>query len=383
MKGKSILLWVITISIPIILTGCFQGENATEESDSPPENNIGMDDNGNVDEEANANENNDEEENQMDGDEGNDEDDMDANNEMEEDQSGKDDNEEKVDRELYLIDGDGMVASQTLELPETEKVAKQAMEYLVKGGPVSSMLPNGFEAVLPEGTEILGVNEDDGTMVVDVSSEFEDYEAENERKILEAMTYTLTQFDGVDQMELWINGYPQDKMPVDGTPVDEGYSRANGINLSEADTVDLMDSMPVTLYYPASYNDNQYTVPITQHVDVEDDDVYTSVVQALIDGPGYSADVNHVFNNGTELATSPSLDDGTLDLEFTDDILEDVDESKISDEVMKSLVFSLTDDDTVEDVNVHVEDVETLYNDDGEAYDEPVSKDTFVPSEKI
>src|SRR5699024_402390 len=65
---------------------------------------------------------------------------------------------ETVKRELYLIDADGMVAPQTVELPKSEQVATQAMEYLVKGGPVTDILPNGFEAVLPQGTEILGLN---------------------------------------------------------------------------------------------------------------------------------------------------------------------------------------------------------------------------------
>ena len=51
-----------------------------------------------------------------------------------------------------------MVVPQTFELPKTESAAKQALEYIVKDGPVSEILPNGFQAVLPAGTEIIGVN---------------------------------------------------------------------------------------------------------------------------------------------------------------------------------------------------------------------------------
>src|SRR5699024_6961052 len=292
--------------------------------------------------------------------------------------------DETVKRELYLIDADGMVASQTLELPKSEEVATQAMEYLVKGGPVTEILPNGFEAVLPEGTEILGLNsEDDGTMIVDVSTEFENYVADDELKILQAMTYTLTQFDNVDRIALWINGYPQDTMPVDGTPIQEGYSRANGINFTNSDSADMIDSMPVTLFYPATYNDNEYTVPITQHISVEDNDVYSAMVQALIDGPGFGTELSHVFNNGTMLTHSPSLNDGTLELEFSEDILKDADKATIADEVMKSLVLSLTEDESVEALNISVENVDTLYDENGESYDEPVTKETFVPSEKL
>jgi len=370
MKRRNALLWVIMICIPIILAGCFKGEQSMEETDPPPESENEMDGNGNTNEATTVEES--EETNSDDG------------ADLQGEESDEDSLGETVKRELYLIDADGMVAPQTVELPKSEQVATQAMEYLVKGGPVTDILPNGFEAVLPQGTEILGLNaEDDGTMVVDVSTEFENYEADYELKILQAMTYTLTQFDDVDRIALWINGYPQDTMPVDGTPIQEGYSRANGINLTHSDTIDMIDSMPVTLYFPATYNDNHYTVPVTQHISVKDDDVYSAMVQALIDGPGIGTELTHVFNNGTMLASSPSLNDGTLELEFTKDILKDSDEATISDEVMKSLVLSLTEDEAVDSLNISVEDIETLYNESGESYDEPVTKDTFVPSEKL
>src|SRR5699024_4244775 len=132
--------------------------------------------------------------------------------------------------------------------------------------PVTSVLPNGFEGVIPEDTEILGLDlEDDGTMIVDVSTEFENYEPEDELKILQAMTYTLTQFDKVDRIGLWINGYPQDAMPVDGTPIKEGYSRANGINLANFDTIDLIDIKSVTLFFLVRYCYNYYYVALIQY----------------------------------------------------------------------------------------------------------------------
>src|SRR5699024_2021693 len=143
------------------------------------------------------------------------------------------DSEEMVERQLFLIDANGEVAPQKVEMPKDDSmaVAEQSLEYLVKDGPVQNVLPNGFQAVIPSGTEISSVDlKDDGTLTVDVSKEFEDYDAKEELNILEAMTFTVTQFDSVDKMKLEINGHPQDEMPVNGTPISDGYSRANGIN---------------------------------------------------------------------------------------------------------------------------------------------------------
>ena len=68
--------------------------------------------------------------------------------------------------ELYLIDKNGYVVPQTLELPKSEGVAKQALEYLVKDGPVTEILPNGFRAVIPTDTQ-MSVKIDEGVAVVD------------------------------------------------------------------------------------------------------------------------------------------------------------------------------------------------------------------------
>src|SRR5699024_7099378 len=124
------------ICIHIILAGRFEGEQSMEETDPPPGNVKAMDEEGNmgdvpVDEEG----------------EGNlEESDLNEDKETQGDDSSDKSTDETVKRELYLIDADGMVASQTLELPKSEEVATQAMEYLVKGGPVTEILPNGFEA---------------------------------------------------------------------------------------------------------------------------------------------------------------------------------------------------------------------------------------------
>lgn len=96
----------------------------------------------------------------------------------EEKQTAKEGKEEKqadtVMRELYLIDKNGYVVSQSIPLPKNEGSAKQTLEYLVDGGPISNLMPNGFRAVLPADTSV-SVDIKDGTAVVDFSNEFKNY----------------------------------------------------------------------------------------------------------------------------------------------------------------------------------------------------------------
>src|SRR5690625_8015807 len=109
------------------------------------------------------------------------------------------------------------------------------------------------------------------------------------------MTYTLTQFENVDKLQLRINGHTQEEMPVNGTPIKEGYTRANGINLKESDTLDLVDSQGVTMYYPAEHNENRYYVAVTQHINSGDQAMCSAIVQSLLNGACYNTMLTKIF----------------------------------------------------------------------------------------
>ncbi|MBM7541833.1 GerMN domain-containing protein [Amphibacillus cookii] len=303
--------------------------------------------------------------------------------ELVEDDQTEGEEQETVARQLFLISEEGIVVPQTIEIPKADsnEVATQVLEYLVKDGPVSQLLPNGFEAVLPVGTEILGLNlQEDGTMIVDLSNEFKEYEASKEQQIIQAMTYTLTQFDNVDKVKLWINGFELTEMPVNGTPIMNGYSRANGINLIESEAIDLLNSEAVTVYYPTQLGPNFHYVPVTQHIEIDSDNRYQSIVQALLDGPSYQSNFLHVFNPNVEILDIEELEDGILSIEFTEEILADVNEAYIADEVIETLVLTLTDQPDVSALSISVADIEQVFNEHGVPYIEPVTRDTFVPT---
>lgn len=358
-KYKRLLIMSVIALLTLVLVGCFKGEQTLEEID-PPKEAEAVD---SLDKVAEENKSEDTEVNEG------------------------EQVAETVARQLYLLDVNGMIVAQTVELPllDSKAVATQVLEHLVKNGPVTPILPNGFQAVLPEGTEVLGLDlQEDGTLIVDVSKEFENYEAQDELKILESMTFTLTQFENVDKIKLRINGYPQNEMPVNGTPISEGYSRVNGINLIKTDTIDLLNSQAVTMYYPSEYNDNRYYIPITQHVELgQEGDMYRSMIEALINGPGYQHNVTHVFNDYTSLVNDPEFNNGNLTLVFNENILKDVEKAMISDEVMETLVRTFTEQDHVKSVEVKVEDVEQLINENGVPYEEPVTGKVFMNTDQL
>src|SRR5690606_25000512 len=136
-------------------------------------------------------------------------------------------------------------------------------------------------------------------------------------------------------------------------------------------------------YFPTEHDDNQYFVPVTQYLEVKDGDVHQAIVDALIEGPAYDTNLMHVFNDQTMLLNNPKLNSGVLELEFNQDILKDMENGVIADEVMETLVRTLTEQESIEAVNIKVENVEQIANESGEVYSEPVTRDSLTPSEKL
>ncbi|WP_102345354.1 GerMN domain-containing protein [Bacillus sp. Marseille-P3661] len=295
--------------------------------------------------------------------------------------SSVDEQEEATDvvtRELYLLDKNGYVVPQTITLPKTQEVAKQAIEYLVDGGPITELLPNGFKAVLPAGTMVNGVNLVDGTLVVDFSEEFKNYQPEDELKILQAITYTLTQFETVDKVKIQINGYDQDTMPVNGTPINEGTSRANGINFDNGEIVDVVNSKAVTLYFLSQNGDDYYYVPVTRRVNKNETNNIVATVNELIKGPNYSSNLFSALHDGIELLEEPKYENGVVTLNFNESLLGSLQGTALSQDLLNSLVLSLTAQEGVESVALQVNGEEKLVNELGETIAAPVSRPETV-----
>ncbi|WP_130860105.1 GerMN domain-containing protein [Gracilibacillus phocaeensis] len=375
---KSVGLVLLSI---VLLAGCnvFEGEQTLDQIDAPPEDAKVTDDIENVGETDEAGEDLDESEGAEEGTE--EETDAEADDETEgEEASGT------LSHVLYLIDQNGLVVPQEMELPApaSKEVAKQVLQYLVQDGPVTAMLPSGFQAVLPAGTEIIDLNlEEDGTMVVNVSEEFANYQAEDEDKIIESMTHTLTEFKNVDRVKLWINGEEQQTMPVNGTPLTQGYSRDEGINVHQATGIDLMESEAATLYFPMQGDEMVYFVPVTQHIEMDQDQTEQSIVQALMEGPAFDLPLENYINHGSELTAAPTLDDGTLSLTFNENILSNSEKGVIADEVLQSIVLTLTEQEGVQAVQVSVEDHQEVINEEGQPYTEPVTREMVTPAKSI
>jgi germination protein M len=286
--------------------------------------------------------------------------------------------EDASQRQVYLIDDNGMVVPQVLQLPKSNEPAKQVVEYMIQDGKVSNLLPNGMKAVLPAGTEVLGVNIDQGTATVNFSEEFKNYAPEDELRIAESLTYTLTQFDNVNNVKIQVSGVDQKVMPVNGTPIGDGLTRENGINIEMNGVVDVTNTDTVTVYFISQNEENEmYYVPVTRKVPATDNPVGATVAQ-LINGPSIQSGLVSEFLNTVELVSAPVLEDGVVTLNFNEAILGQNQNTAISEAVLNSLVLSLTEIDGIDKVALKVNGKSEVLDESGKMITKPVSRPTNV-----
>lgn len=281
---------------------------------------------------------------------------------------------------LYFEDANGFVAPLTMNIPEDEGVAKQALRYMVENGPVETLLPKGFQALLPEGTEILGMDIRDKLAIVDFSEEFGNYAAEDERKIMEAVTYALTSFPTVERVQLWIEGRQLTEMPVSGTPLDEAMTRAIGINLERGEGVNLAQSTPVTLYFQGETEDEmKYFVPVTRMINFTEN-VAEASLKELIKGPSSSSQLTSALQPDIQVLAVKEKE-GLVTVNFNEGV--QAEGNAVATDILQSVVFSLTDTVGAKEVQFMVNGNSNIYGTDNQSYAFPVSRPSEINPFKL
>ncbi|MFC7393720.1 GerMN domain-containing protein [Scopulibacillus cellulosilyticus] len=278
-----------------------------------------------------------------------------------------------VSRQLYLLDANGRVTPQVVNLPKRNDVAKQVLEYLIQDGPVSNILPNGFQAVIPAGTTINSTKvEKNGTFVADFSKDFLDYKANEEKSILQAITWTLTQFNNIKRVQIKIDGKVEKVMPVGKTVIGKGLSRADGINTEIGDVVDVAASDSATIYYLSEHEGHIYYVPVTTRIEPGKNKI-TSAVNALIDGPEGKG-LMSPFGSDVELKGKPVIENGVVTLDFNSSLFTDKNKKTVDSDAINCLALTLTSQKGINKVKIEVNGSSKVMKESGQKITKPVTR---------
>lgn len=181
----------------------------------------------------------------------------------------------------YFQDENGYVVPVNLNIPSEEGIAKATLNTMVVGSPYElELAQSGIHGVLPEGTAIIGMSIDDGLCTVDFTRNILNTQSyEDEERMMTALTYTLTEFDTIKQVQIQVGGQSLDTLSK-GYGVDTAFNRQN-INLfGDADGNNYM-----VYFKTAETETDGYFVPVTFTADSVDNPVHVVLTELFNGAP--------------------------------------------------------------------------------------------------
>lgn len=116
---------------------------------------------------------------------------------------------------VYFLDGEQLVVGGRTAL--TEAVASEAIRELLDGPAEGFEQDLGWMSAIPDGTTLNGINVEDGTATIDLSSEFESGGGTlSVTARVAQVVFTLTQFPTVDSVDFQIDGQAVDFLTGEG-----------------------------------------------------------------------------------------------------------------------------------------------------------------------
>jgi germination protein M len=300
--------------------------------------------------------------------------------------SGQPDSEAKDGITVYLLDRNGYVAPMTLSTkPDAESQrspAEVAVVWMTADKQLADQLPPGFSPILPEGTKINSVKQDtnDRSITIDFAAPFPTMNPAHERKMLEALVWTMTELPGIDKLKLTVEGKTLSKLPASGIPVGAVLTRSLGINLEHAKGVQISRSMGVTLYFSARSADGEdYFVPVTRLVERKPDRARAALEQ-LIQGPLDTKSLKTVLTSDKISVEQLSQHENTVNVSLIDSDWEA--ESPVPAEMMEAMVLTMTEVTGAPQVQVMMNGSNSFLDSDQRSYAEPVSRPTAINAVK-
>ena len=181
-----------------------------------------------------------------------------------------------------------------------------------------------------------------------------------EEKLIEALVYTLTEINGVEQIMIFVDGTKLEVLPQSKINLPNTLDRSYGIN-KVYDITSLKDLTKTTVYYIGEFNDLVYYVPVTKLENDKGNNKIEIIIDELKSSPIYETNLMSYLASSVELESYEELEN-QVTLSFNNAIFDDFNEKNILEEVKYSISLSIQDTLNVDEVIFKVNDevVETF-----------------------
>jgi len=253
---------------------------------------------------------------------------------------------------IYVFDEDNYVVKTDIYINEeltTEEKIKQLLESMTDGNNRSILLKEHFMPVLPEGTKVLNVSLKDKIARINFSDELLNIDLENEEKMIEAITYTITELKDVLGVEIYVLGNLLKYLPNSLSKLPAILTEDYGIN-KVYKLENLEDINKVFCYYLKKERSDTYYVPVTKYVN-DNREKIEIIIEELTSNYIYEENLMSYLNSNARLIDY-EIEDNGINLYFNEYIFNNDD--KIIEEVIYTLSNSVFLNYDVDNLSIFV-----------------------------
>lgn len=241
---------------------------------------------------------------------------------------------------------------------ETIEQAKEILSILTIKSKESEYLPTDFYGVIPVGTVIHDISLNNGILKVDFSKEFLNTTKDLERKVIEAILYSLTELKEVENVLIFIEGEQLLELPFSKEKLPPILNKDFGIN-KVYDIESIKDTTKTTIYYGSKTNDTFYYIPIT-YIDNNPQEKVEIIIEKLKTSPLYESNLVSYLHANAEMTNYEILEQ-EIKLSFNNYLLDDVTNGNVLEEVKYTIFLSLRDTYNIEKVEFNINnDIENV-----------------------
>lgn len=262
---------------------------------------------------------------------------------------------------IYLLDKNNLLVKANILLDSSDKVeqVKLLLDNLKKSD--NARFPTGLNAYLPENIKIKEVSLEDKMITINFSKEFLEIPAELEERIIEGLTYSILDLEGIEGLQILVEEKQLTNYPNNKNKLPTVITKEIGIN-KKYDISSRNNINKVVIYYSEDIDNHTYYVPVTKYINNEKEKIEV-IVEELSSKYIYEDNLMSVIHNNLELLGYEEKENMMI-LDFNQYLFDKKD--RILEEVLYTISSSVFDS---YDVNC------ILYKVNGEIIKEVGSKD--------
>jgi len=251
---------------------------------------------------------------------------------------------------VYLLDDDNYVSQVITYFDNTsiKEDIKAKIDVLIHGDNNLSK----FYSLIPKTTILKNIKVDKDSVYLDFNKEILTVNEYVEESMIEAIVYTLTETNGINNVYINVDGNPLKELPNSKEELPYPLTREFGIN-KKYDLTSFNDIDSTTIFFAKTSEDLTYYVPVTKISNTSSDKI-DIIIEELKSVVNAQDNLNSYISNNVKLVSS-EINNDKMNLVFNDYIFSDASKKTILEEVKYLLSESVFENYSVKEVIISTE----------------------------